>query len=85
MEFGIAAFGSALGKRTAVADVVHDYTEDTARVLGQGYYAIHVAGQDVGLTGTAPRRAAPLRQRAGAALGHRPRARLRRRRLHRQG
>ena len=65
MEFGIAAFGSALGKRTAVADVVHDYTEDTARVLGQGYHAIHVAGQDVGLTDLAVDAAASALADAG--------------------
>lgn len=50
MDFGLMSFGTALGDRVAVADVVSEYTADTERVLGYGYRNIHRAPDTVGLT-----------------------------------
>ncbi|TCO45239.1 3-oxoacyl-ACP synthase III family protein [Actinocrispum wychmicini] len=50
MEFGIVSFGSALGERVPVADVVNEYTQDTERVLDYGYRGIHRCTPEVGLT-----------------------------------
>ncbi|GLZ36297.1 hypothetical protein Lesp02_84840 [Lentzea sp. NBRC 105346] len=48
MAFGLVGFGTALGERVAVKDVVGSYTEDVERVLGYGYDYVHIAS--VGLT-----------------------------------
>jgi len=50
MDYGLRAFGTALGERVAVRDVVSEYTEDTERVLGYGYEYLHRAAEGVGLT-----------------------------------
>ncbi|WP_330177289.1 3-oxoacyl-ACP synthase [Streptomyces sp. NBC_01498] len=50
MEYGLTAFGVALGEEAAVKDVVAEYTEDVERVLGYGYEYIHRAPPDVSVT-----------------------------------
>ena len=55
MSFGLVSFGEALGEPAAVADVVGEYTDDVARVLGYGYRRLHRCPPDVGLTDLAVR------------------------------
>jgi 3-oxoacyl-[acyl-carrier-protein] synthase-3 len=48
--FGLVSFGTALGDRVAVRGVVHDYTQDTERVLDYGYRYVYRCPPEVGLT-----------------------------------
>jgi 3-oxoacyl-[acyl-carrier-protein] synthase-3 len=50
VSFGLLSFGTTLGARTPLADVVGDYTEDLSRVLDYGYRNVHRSPADVGLT-----------------------------------
>ncbi|MEU1127862.1 3-oxoacyl-[acyl-carrier-protein] synthase III C-terminal domain-containing protein [Streptomyces sp. NPDC005899] len=50
MEYGMMGFGSALGEKAAVADIVSEYTADTERVLAYGYRNVHRCPPEVGLT-----------------------------------
>lgn len=50
MDYGLMAFGSALGKPDAVADIASEYTEDLERVREYGYRTIHRSPDGVGLT-----------------------------------
>lgn len=68
MDFGLMAFGSALGEPASVPAVVADYTEDVERVLGYGYRTVHRSPEDTGITDLAQEAA----QRALAAAGVAP-------------
>ncbi|MBB0242556.1 3-oxoacyl-ACP synthase [Streptomyces alkaliphilus] len=50
MDYGLTAFGVALGEKIAVKDIVTEYTEDVERVLGYGYEYIHRALPDVSVS-----------------------------------
>jgi 3-oxoacyl-[acyl-carrier-protein] synthase-3 len=50
MDFGLAAFGSALGEPLPVEAVLADYTEDIERVLGYGYRTVHRCRSGTGVT-----------------------------------
>lgn len=50
MDYGLSAFGVALGEEIAVKDIVAEYTEDIERVLGYGYEYIHRALPEVSVT-----------------------------------
>lgn len=67
MDYGLVAFGTALGERVAVKDIVEDRTEDVERVLGYGYDYLHLAPHDVGVTDFAAEAAANALAAAGIA------------------
>ncbi|MFJ4972554.1 3-oxoacyl-ACP synthase III family protein [Streptomyces sp. NPDC088755] len=50
MDFGMMGFGSALGEKAPVADIVAEYTTDRERVLAYGYRNVHRCPPEVGLT-----------------------------------
>ncbi|WP_438388892.1 3-oxoacyl-ACP synthase III family protein [Actinopolyspora saharensis] len=52
-QYGLTAFGSAIGEAVAVADVAAEYTDDVARILEYGYRNIHRCPPQLGLTDVA--------------------------------
>jgi 3-oxoacyl-[acyl-carrier-protein] synthase-3 len=50
VDYGLIAFGTALGERVAVRDIVADYTDDVERVLGYGYEYVHRVTGAIGVT-----------------------------------
>ncbi|QUQ67048.1 3-oxoacyl-ACP synthase III family protein [Kutzneria sp. CA-103260] len=65
--FGIAGIGAALGRRTRVADVALEYTEDLRRLRAWGFRSFHEAEPDVQPNDLAVRAAEAALARTGIA------------------
>jgi 3-oxoacyl-[acyl-carrier-protein] synthase-3 len=69
VQFGLRAFGSALGAPVAVADAAGEYTDDVERVLEHGYRNIHRAAAEQGLVDLAAEAGEAALREAGVEAG----------------
>lgn len=67
MTFGLVSFGTSLGAPSPVDDVIGEYTDEKARVLGYGYRTVYRSEPDVGVTDLAEQAGAQALAAAGVA------------------
>jgi 3-oxoacyl-[acyl-carrier-protein] synthase III len=69
VDYGLAAFGTALGDPVPVAAVLDEYTGDVERVLGYGYQVVHRSPAGLGVTDLAEQAARQALADSGVGPG----------------